>query len=121
MPLNDFFEYTIELSDPGKIKALLNIDREHDIYKGHFPGNPVTPGVIQLEMVRQILSECLQKDLMLTEAKDLKFLSPILPPNLNDIEITIDYSIEQGTYSTRCIISRNDQLFTKIRGTFSEK
>lgn len=121
MPLNDFFKYTIEHSEPGKIKALLSIDRGHDIYKGHFPGNPVTPGVTQLEMVRQILSKCLQKDLMFTEAKDLKFVSPILPPHVNDIEITIDYSEEQGTYSTKCLISRNEQVFTKIRGTFSEK
>jgi 3-hydroxyacyl-[acyl-carrier-protein] dehydratase len=121
MPLNDFFSYTINSNESGHIKALLSIDQNHDIFKGHFPGNPVTPGVTQLEMVRQVLSKCTNKDLMLTEAKDLKFLSPLLPPQTHDIELTIDYKEEQGTISTRCVLSRNDQVFTKIRGTFSEK
>jgi len=121
MPLNDFFSYTIKLNDAGHIKALLSIDQHHDIFKGHFPGNPVTPGVTQMEMVRQILSNCIQKDLMLKEAKDLKFIAPIVPPNTDDIELTIDYKEEQGTVTTKCVLSRKDQVFTKIRGTFSEK
>lgn len=120
MPLNDFFNYTIELNEPGQIKALLNIDQDHDIFNGHFPGNPVTPGVTQLEIIRQILSKCTKKNLMLKEAKDLKFLAPILPPHTDNILLLIDYTEDQGRISARCVLSRNEQVFTKIRGTFSE-
>lgn len=120
MPLNDFFTYSIESDETGQIKALLSIDQNHDIFNGHFPDNPVTPGVTQLEMIRQILSKCLQKDLMLKEAKDLKFLAPIIPPHTNDIELTIDYKELEGRISTRCVLSQNEKVFTKIRGTFSE-
>ena len=120
MPLNDFFKYSVESAEPGQIKALLSIDQNHDIFKGHFPGNPVTPGVTQLEIIRQILSECTQKDLMLKEAKDLKFLAPIVPPHTDNIEVTLIYREEEGRISVRCILSRHEQVFTKIRGTFSE-
>lgn len=121
MPLNDFFSYKIKLNEAGHIKALLSINRHHGIFKGHFPENPVTPGVTQLEMIRQVLSCCIEKDLMLTEAKDFKFIAPILPPNTDGIELNIDYKKEQGKISTRCVLSRNEQVFTKIRGTFSEQ
>lgn len=120
MPLTNFFKYRIESVEPGQIKALLSIDRNHDIFRGHFPGNPVTPGVTQLEIIRQILSECTKKDLMLKEAKYLKFLAPIIPPHTDNIEVTINYKEEEGRISTRCVLSQREQVFTKIRGTFSE-
>lgn len=120
MPLNDFFKYTIKLNKAGHIEASLIIDRNHRIFKGHFPGNPVTPGVVQIEMVRQVLSRCIQKDLMLAEAKDLKYITPILPSHTDGIDLTIDYKKEQTSISAKCLLSRDEIVFTKIRGTFSE-
>ena len=34
------------------LEAEISIDAKHAIYEGHFPNNPVTPGVVQLEMVK---------------------------------------------------------------------
>jgi 3-hydroxyacyl-[acyl-carrier-protein] dehydratase len=121
MPLNDFFSYSIKLNEVGHIEAILSIDHNHDIFKGHFPGNPVTPGVTQLEMVRKVLSKCIQQNLMLIAAKDLKFITPILPLHTDGIELTIDYKKEHTGISVRCVLSRDELVFTKIRGTFSEQ
>ncbi len=120
MPLNDFFSYRIRSHEAGHIEALLNIVREHPIFDGHFPGNPVTPGVTQIEMVRQVISACLKKNLMLTTAREIKYLNPILSQHTHGIELTIDYSEDHGNISVRCLLSQDDHIFTKIRGVFSE-
>lgn len=39
----------------------LSISKEHPIYKGHFPDNPITPGVIYIEMIAQNLAYILQE------------------------------------------------------------
>ena len=36
----------------SKYSVSLRLESSHDIFKGHFPGNPVLPGVCQVEMVR---------------------------------------------------------------------
>lgn len=120
MPLNDFFSFSIESNDTGHIKAILTINRDHEILKGHFPGNPVTPGVTQIEMVRKVLSTGLNKELRLKEAKDLKFIAPVLLPHTHGIELIIDYTEIPEGISVKCVLSRNNRVFTKIRGTFSE-
>jgi len=121
MPLNDFFDYTVLNKHADFLRVLININPKHEIFKGHFPGNPVTPGVTQIEMIRRVLSECLKKELMLTRARDIKYLTPIIPQQTHHIEINIDYTEENGSFETRCILSHGDKVFTKFRGTFSEQ
>jgi 3-hydroxyacyl-[acyl-carrier-protein] dehydratase len=121
MPLNSFFTYTIVSNIPGHINAIIKIDPTHAIFKGHFPGNPVTPGVTQIEIVRQVISFCKKKELMLIKAKQLKYITPILPAQTSSIGLIIDYTEVPEGIAVKCTLSGEEQIFTKIRGVFSEK
>jgi len=48
-----FVDRILELNDE-RIIATYRFRPEADFYRGHFPGNPVTPGVILLEAVAQV-------------------------------------------------------------------
>ncbi len=120
MPLNDLFEYKLMESVEGSIIATIHINASHRLYKGHFPGNPVTPGVTLIEIVRLVLSESLNKDLMLTEARDIKYLASIVPPYTDNINLEVKYNTVTNGIAVNCVLSGNGQVYTKIRGTFSE-
>jgi 3-hydroxyacyl-[acyl-carrier-protein] dehydratase len=121
MPLNNFYEYHLESFDAGTIKARVSINAEHPLFKGHFPGQPVTPGVALIEIIRQILSDTLNKKLMLTAAKDIKFIAVIIPTNTTNLDLAIDYSVVPQGITTNCVFSGNGQIFTKLRGDFREE
>ena len=41
--------------EPGvRIKGIKNVTVNEPFFNGHFPGNPIMPGVLQLEMMAQI-------------------------------------------------------------------
>ena len=73
--------YTIEeLSQEGnKHTVSVKIDPEHQIFKGHFPGQPVLPGVCLMEMVREVLAHIKQHPILLTQAQNIKFLKVVDP------------------------------------------
>ena len=48
-----FVDEVLEVSD-DHIVARFTFRDDHDFYRGHFPGRPVTPGVILLESLAQV-------------------------------------------------------------------
>ena len=48
-----FVDEILELSDE-EIVAAYRFREDHEFYRGHFPGNPVTPGVILVEAMAQV-------------------------------------------------------------------
>ena len=71
-----------------KIQVRLNAD--HLIYQAHFPGNPITPGVCIVQMVGELLSERLGRQLSLGRIVNLKFVAPISP--LENPDLTVCFS-----------------------------
>ncbi len=47
-----FIDSIVEIGD-DTIRAEYHFSEDHDFYRGHFPGNPVTPGVILIEAMAQ--------------------------------------------------------------------
>lgn len=56
LPQQEPFRFVDEITslDEDSISARYRFRPEADFYRGHFPGHPVTPGVILLESVAQV-------------------------------------------------------------------
>ncbi|MFV2072557.1 MAG: 3-hydroxyacyl-ACP dehydratase FabZ family protein [Thermoanaerobaculales bacterium] len=56
LPQQEPFRFVDEILEIGdeEIVAAYRFREDHDFYRGHFPGNPVTPGVILVEAMAQV-------------------------------------------------------------------
>ena len=91
IPHREPFIYLDILNDIIKLKRASGIKtfRENEeFFKGHFPGNPVVPGVILIEMMAQtaaaliaysLKSETFDKIVYLMNVESSKFRSPVFP------------------------------------------
>jgi 3-hydroxyacyl-[acyl-carrier-protein] dehydratase len=81
--------YTIEsltLSDEGdKISCRILLNAEHAVFKGHFPGNPILPGVCTVQIVLELLEKATGKQLMLNKAGNIKYLGFISPKTTPEV------------------------------------
>lgn len=89
--LTDF--YTLESSEKtenGSFIAHISLNKNHDIFKGHFPGNPVTPGVCMMQIVKELTEEFTGKKLFLKSASNVKFMAIINPFETPDLTLQLD-------------------------------
>lgn len=65
----------IELEERKRAVGLKNVTVNEPFFNGHFPGQPVMPGVLQVEAMAQLAGALLMKDLQ--DSKKLPFLMSI--------------------------------------------
>ncbi|MCF2447549.1 3-hydroxyacyl-ACP dehydratase [Dyadobacter sp. CY345] len=92
MFLNNLYTISEISSDSQSISAVIILDPVHEIFIGHFPGAPVTPGVVQLQIVKELLEQHLKKDLRMKTMRVCKFLQIINPEETPEIRIDIKFT-----------------------------
>ena len=117
--LNDFFIINSITSDEGSAKATLELNAMHEIFEGHFPWQPVVPGVCMMQMIKEILEISIGKETRLKKADHLKFLSVINPAMNNIANADLKYSIEAtGEINLTATLSNSTATCFKFRGMF---
>jgi 3-hydroxyacyl-[acyl-carrier-protein] dehydratase len=84
----------------NKLSILIRLNPSHEIFKGHFPGNPILPGVCIVQILKEILMYQLDNKLILNYASSIKYLS-FINPGVNNI---INFDVELTEM-------RNDNIF----------
>ena len=124
MLLKDFYKI-IELDSSNKenVKAIIDLNKEHEVYKGHFPGNPVVPGVCLTQLIKEIMENVENMELSLVYADNIKFMA-VVNPEINNrlqIDLKIKYDTEQNLIKVNSVTHFNDQVFYKFKGNFKAK
>jgi 3-hydroxyacyl-[acyl-carrier-protein] dehydratase len=111
--------YTIQsLSEKDKtIQTTVLLREDHPIFKGHFPGQPVLPGVCMLEMIAEIAGSHLKQRFRILDAPLIKFLNMIDPGKDPLILFEINYEIASGKIPVTGRISSGSRVFMKFQMT----
>jgi 3-hydroxyacyl-[acyl-carrier-protein] dehydratase len=108
--------YTIQRFKTGdnKTEALILLYPEHEVYQGHFPGQPVVPGVIQIEMIRELAEKALNRQLFINEVVSAKYLNMIIPDG-KPLTFELSFKPVENGFSINGIIKNNDRVFSKVK------
>lgn len=111
---------------PGEFcKAVKNVTVNEPFFPGHFPGQPVMPGVLILESLAQTgalilhsMEENEHKMLYLAGADKVRFKKPVVPGDVlvNDVRL-IWY--RRGFGRIQCTASVNDEVVAEAEIAFS--
>jgi len=103
-----------------KYSASVELDSSHEIFRGHFPGNPILPGVCQVEMVREIAEEITGRKLLLSKASQVKYLNLINPVLNPALSVNIRLSMQNpDELDVSAEVTSPDQTFMKMKGRYN--
>jgi 3-hydroxyacyl-[acyl-carrier-protein] dehydratase len=78
------------------IEATVILSKEHPVFEGHFPGNPILPGVCTLQITRELIQKAVGKNLMLSKAANIKYLGFVSPVSTPAVDFSILLKHEDG-------------------------
>jgi len=117
--------YTISDSESNDLLSFcysISFNPNHGIYKAHFPGNPITPGACVIQIATELLSEHLSKDLILSEAKNIKFIKLINPLENSDVDFVFKIMrFDDNSVNASICVCKESLIFVKISALFREE
>lgn len=103
-----------------KITASVTTDGNSPWFSGHFPDNPILPGIAQLKMVVDLLAKEFAGELSITGLSRVKFRKIVSPGEPLDIHVTGSNTKNQYIFritsgnedvcSGRMLFTRNDNI-----------
>lgn len=106
--------YTVEDQDLENLKFRIKINPSHDIFKGHFPGNPIMPGVMMMQVVKELIQTVVAKNLQMVKCSNVKFMN-IVNPDVNsilDLQLKIDEV--DGMFKAKTTLQYEDTIALKM-------
>jgi len=123
MLLPNFYKIvSIEKPAEQKFMVVILVNELHEVFKGHFPGNPIMPGVCMMQIIKEITEELIQNSLQMQSLSNVKFMAlinPFVTPELRlelDITTTEDnlVKVKNSTYFNETVALKLSCVYQKI-------
>lgn len=103
------------------VTANITVSKDHIIFKGHFPDNPVMPGVCMMQIIKEITEMVVKKKLFMQSANDIKFMAIINPFNTPELELQLEIIETDQGYKVKNISKFEDTIALKATANFIVK
>ncbi|WP_010232058.1 hydroxymyristoyl-ACP dehydratase [Gillisia marina] len=118
MLLKDFYSVISSTELEGEFITEVKINKDHELYNGHFPDRPVTPGVILMQLFKEEAERRSNKKLQLATAANVKFMAVVDPNVCEKILLQSSIFFEDGLVKLKGIAKQNDSISLKISATY---
>jgi 3-hydroxyacyl-[acyl-carrier-protein] dehydratase len=120
MLLKDFYKViSIENTAENNYLAMILINEDHEVFKGHFPGNPVMPGVCMMQIIKELTEQITASPLFMQSLSNVKFMALINPFITPELRLELDVSMtDTDLVKVKNVTYFNDTVALKLSSVY---
>lgn len=122
MVLKNFYKIVSE-EKTGDSKYIFTIlvNEKHDVFKGHFPGNPIMPGVCMIQIIKELTEAVTASSLIIQTLANVKFMALINPDATPELRLELDIvTTEDNLVKVKNTTYFNDTVALKLSNTYKK-
>lgn len=117
--LKDFYTLnTLQQTAANSYLCTLTLNANHPIFKGHFPNNPVTPGVCMMQIVKNITEQITDNQLQLIQMTNVKFTALINPELHPFLQLSLSLQTQDGQVLVKSDTSYENTIALKLTNNY---
>ena len=117
--LKNFSEIIRQQFEEDHFEVYLKLNPDHELYKGHFPDQKVTPAVVMIHLFKQIAEDFSAEELQLQKTSNLKFLNVLDPDQENVLICTGSIEKQEHKYILKAVAKTSVQVIAKVKLIFT--
>ena len=95
---------------------LCELKSDCDVYQGHFPGKPVSPGVCNIEMIRECAELLTGENLLIQTIKQCRLTAIATPTVCPEVDVTVNVSVNDDACVVLATIADASQTYMEFKG-----
>ncbi len=121
MSLKNYYKIHSSNIEGNEANYFITLNSHHEMFNGHFPEFPLLPGVVQVELIHELMELSFNKKLTLNESKNIKYLKMINPTEDNELQIKLQWKQDENIKLKASIISPDESkgIMMKFSANYS--
>ena len=118
MLLKDYYTITSQSTDSesGATLFRIRLNGGHEIYKGHFPEKAVSPGVCNLQIMKECAERIVGKELTIRTMEQCKMPAMITPDGTPELTVSVKTGETADGWQTIASIFNESTTYITFKG-----
>ena len=112
--INDIIAWT------GKTLFIVSLNPNCNVYKGHFPEKPISPGVGNIQMIKECAELIVGKPLFMNNLQHCRLTTLITPLVYPQVEVTILMEKKADVYKLKAAIGKSEEIYLELKAELIE-
>ena len=113
--LDSLYSIVSESAGDSCHSYIIQLNADHFIYRAHFPGEPITPGVCIMQTALELTSLACGLELELSNVKNIKFLKVISPNEVKLITNSLSkLLVEEDEVKVQVSVGVEEEIYAKL-------
>lgn len=113
---NDYYVLTDDEREENGGTFHIALRRECRVYKGHFPGNPVCPGVFNIQVVKECAERLVGRPLHISTVRLCRFKAVSTPDTTPRLTVWVKTIPCEDGYAVTATLSDEVRVFMEYKG-----
>ncbi len=119
---NDLVKFaSIQNKEDGTYGMPFSLNENSTVFTGHFPNQPILPGVVMVEMTKRAAQIVLGVKLTLVSAGNFKFLKMVEPGVAATTILNFEITIKEDTWRVKAQIKADEEIYFKADALYKHK
>lgn len=109
--------YTIEgtSQQEGAYIFHIRLNPECSVYQGHFPSEPVSPGVCNIQMIKELAEQIADRSLFMSNLQLCRLTTLVTPQAHPTMVATLVMEEKEGTYKLRATLGKEGETYLELK------
>ncbi len=87
-----------------------------DVYRGHFPGNPVSPGVCNIQTIKECAEKLTGQQLQISSIRRCRLTAVATPATCPELDVKINLTPTEIGYNITSTVSDTEHTYMELKG-----
>lgn len=120
MLLNEYFRIISQTATDSVTTFHVLLLADHPVYRGHFPGNPVSPGVCNMQMIKECAEQLIGHEVLLDNVRQYRLMEVLSPQRTPELDIDVEVGLSDGRYQIRSTVRSTNGISIDFKAEAAE-